>query len=131
MTQILNLPLLSFPVETGTNEDWTDAWAYVDASGNPIPGSGITLNMMVRRSPEAPEAQIIASSVSGALKGLPLNGALSWGGSGMNIVTLAIPKATMERLGAGAYVGEVQAVAEGYVKTIALIDLTVVQGIVR
>lgn len=131
MTQILNLPLLSFPVSTGTNEDWTDAWAYEDAVGNPISGAGITLNMMVRRTATAAEAQIIASSVAGDLNGLPLNGTLSWGGASLNIITLAIPEATMARLAPGTYVGEVQAVAEGHVKTIALIALTIVQGVVR
>lgn len=131
MTQILNLPLLAFPVSTGTNEDWTDAWAYADASGNPISGAGITLNMMLRRSADDTEAQVVASSVAGPLGGLPLNGSLSWGGTGMNIITLAIPDDTMGRIAPGSYVGEVQAVAEGYAKTIAAIDVTVVQGVVR
>jgi hypothetical protein len=131
VTQILNLPLLAFSVSTGTNEDWTDAWAYADASGNPISGAGITLNMMLRRAADDPEAQIIASSVAGTLNGLPLNGSLSWGGTGMNIITLAIPDTTMAVIAPGSYVAEVQAVAEGYVKTIAAIDVTIVQGVVR
>ncbi|WP_342106276.1 hypothetical protein [Methylobacterium sp. SI9] len=132
MTQILSLPCVSFPVSTGTNEDWTDAWAYVDASGNPISGAGITLNMMLRRTEADAEAQIVASSVSGSLNGLPQNGTLSWSSTGgMNIVTLAIPDTTMARIAPGSYVGEVQAVAEGYSKTIAQIAVTIVQGIVR
>jgi len=131
VTQILNLPKLGFSVSTGTNEDWTDAWAYLDASGNPISGAGITLNLMLRRSADDVEAQVIASSVAGPLNGLPLNGALSWGGAGMNVITLAIPDTTMGRVPPGDYVGEVQAVAEGFSKTIAEIDVTVVQGIVR
>jgi hypothetical protein len=131
VTQILNLPLLSFSVSTGTNEDWTDAWAYVDAEGDPISGAGITLNMMLRRAAVDREAQVVASSVSGPLDGLPLNGSLSWGGVGLNVITLAIPEATMEQIPAGTYVGEVQAAAEGYTKTIAVMGVEIVQGVVR
>lgn len=131
MTQILNLPQVSFPVSTGTNESWTDAWAYLDASGNPISGAGITLSMMMRRNAADAGVQIVASSVTGLLDGLPLNGSLSWGGAGLNVITLAIPESTMEQIPAGSYVAEVQASAEGYAKTIAEIVVTVVQGIVR
>lgn len=131
MTQILNLPQLAFPVSTGTNEDWTDAWAYLDVTGGPISGAGITLGMMVRRTAADAQVQIVASSVSGDFNGIPLNGALSWGGAGLNIITLAIPETTMRRIPPGAYLAEVLAVAEGHSKSIALIALTVVQGVVR
>ncbi|MCJ2098932.1 hypothetical protein [Methylobacterium sp. E-046] len=131
MTQILNLPQLAFSVATGTNEDWTDAWGFVDASGNPISGAGITLNMMLRRAADDPEVQIVASSVSGPVGGLQLNGSLSWGGVGLSVITLAIPASTMEGIPAGSYVAEVQAVAEGHVKTITVMVVTIVQGVVR
>lgn len=131
MSRILDLPLLSFSVETGTNEDWTDAWAYVDVNGAPISGAGITLNMMMRATADAASVQIVASSVSGAIGGLPLNGALVWGGTGMNVVALAIPVDTMQRIPPGSYVAEVLAIAEGRQKVIATIAVAIVRGVVR
>lgn len=131
MTQILNLPLLSFPVTIANNEDWTDSWAYVDVSGNPISLAGLTLAMMLRSKATAPTVLIVASSVSGAVNGLPQNGTITSGGLGLNVVALAIPRATVSTLLVGDYVFEVQAAGDGLTRTIAMGPVAVEAGVVR
>ena len=131
MTQILNLPLLSFAMTIANNEDWTDAWAYLDASGDPISLAGLTLTMMLRARAEDATVQIIASSVSGDVNGLPQNGSIASGGDGLNVVALSIPKASVSTLSPGSYVFEVQANGEGLTRSIAKGPLTVNQGVVR
>lgn len=101
MTQILNLPLLTFPVSIANNEDWADSWAYVDVSSDPISLAGLTLTMMMmmmRTRATDSTVQIVAASVSGDVNGLPQNGSITSGGAGLNVVGLAIPKATVARL---------------------------------
>ena len=131
MTQILNLPLLTFPVTIANNEDWTDSWAYVDATSSPISLAGLTLIMMLREATNGAEAKIIASSVSGPVYGQPQNGSVSSGGDGLNVLALAIPKSVVTTLLAGDYVFEVQATGEGITRTIASGPVTVNQGVVR
>lgn len=131
MTQILNLPLLTFPVTIANNEDWTDSWAYVDAASNPISLAGLTLIMMVRRQAIDPVLCLAASSVSGAIVGSVPTGVISTGGDGLNVVALAIPASAIKTLPAAAYVFEVQATGEGVTRTIATGPLTVNQGVVR
>lgn len=131
MTQILNLPLLTFAVTIANNEDWTDAWAYLDASDDPISLAGLTLVMMLRTTALDEEVKIIAASVSGLVNGLPQNGSLSSGGNGLNVVALAIPKATVAGLAPGGYVFEVQASGDGLTRTIATGPVTVGAGVVR
>lgn len=97
MTPILNLPLLTF----AKNEDWLDAQAYIDAESNPISLAGLTLTMMLRTRATDSTVQVIASSVSGLVNGLPQNGSISSGGAGLNVVRLAIPKAAVAKLAAG------------------------------
>lgn len=113
------------------NEDWTDAWAYLDVSGNPISLAGLTLTMMLRARAGDEEVQIIASSVSGLVNGLPQNGSLSSGGVGLNVLALTIPQSTVGTLDPGTYVFEVQATGEGITRTIATGPVTVNQGVVR
>lgn len=108
MTQILNLPLLSFAVAIANNEDWTDSWAYVDVDSNPISLAGLVLTMMLREVDNGAEAKVIASSVSGPVYGQPQNGSITSGGDGLNVVALAIPRATVQELRPGAYVFEVR-----------------------
>lgn len=131
MTQILNLPILTFPMTIANNEDWTDGWAYLDVSGNPISLAGLTLVMMLRATAADATAHVIAASVSGLVNGLPQNGAISSGGDGLNVVALAIPRATVLTLAPGDYVFEVQATGEGLTRTIADGPVTVNQGVVR
>jgi len=131
VTQILNLPLLKFAMSIANNEDWTDAWAYVDEAGDPLSLAGITLTMMLRERAEYPTAQVIASSVSGSINGLPQNGSITSGGDGLNVVALAIPRATVSRLAPGDYIFEVQAAGEGVFRNIATGPVTVQSGVVR
>lgn len=131
MTQILNLPLLTFPVTIANNEDWTDSWAYIDVGSNPISLAGLTLTMMMREATNGAEAKVIASSVSGPVYGQPQNGVVSSGGVGLNVLALAIPRAAVSTLAAGDYVFEVQATGEGITRTIATGPVTVNQGVVR
>lgn len=131
MTSILALPQLAVPCSVGTNEDWTDGWAYLDPDGNPIPGTGIALDLMLRRTAADATVAVVAASGPASLSGLPLNGALAWGGSDGNLVVLAIPAATMQKVPTGTYVGEVLASADGHRRSIALLTVTIVQGVVR
>ena len=131
MTQILNLPLLTFPVTIANNEDWTDAWAYLDAQGGPISLAGLTLIMMVRKQAADPVLCLAASSVSGSIVGSVPTGAIATGGADLNVVALAIPKLATETLAAGNYVFEVQATGESITRTIATGPVTVNQGVVR
>lgn len=131
MTQILNLPLLTFPVTIANNEDWRDSWAYIDASSNPISLAGLTLVMMVRKIATDPVLRLVASSVSGAVVGSVPTGSITTGGTGLNVVALAIPKTAVSTLQAGAYVFEVQATGDGLTRTIATGTVTVNQGVVR
>jgi hypothetical protein len=131
VTQILNLPTLTFPMTIANNEDWTDAWAYLDVYGNPISLAGLILTMMLRAHATDEEVQIIASSISGPVNGLPQNGSLASGGDGLNVIALAIPRATVGTLAPGGYVFEVQATGDGLTRTIADGPVTVNAGVVR
>lgn len=131
MTQILNLPLLNFPVIIANNEDWTDSWAYIDVASNPISLAGLTLTMMLRKQAIDPVLCLAASSVSGAIVGSVPTGVISTGGAGLNVVALAVPRAAVITLAAGDYVFEVQATGEGVTRTIATGPVTVNQGVVR
>lgn len=131
MTQILNLPLLTFPVTIANNEDWTDSWAYIDASSAPISLAGLTLIMMLRKQAADPVLCLAASSVSGAIVGSVPTGNIVTGGTGLNVVALAIPELATSTLAAGSYVFEVQATGEGVTRTIATGPVTVNQGVVR
>lgn len=131
MTQILNLPLLSFPVTITNNEDWTDSWAYVDVASNPISLAGLTLVMMVRKQAIDPVLCLAASSISGAIVGSVPTGGISTGGAGLNVVALAIPKSAVSTLAPGLYVFEVQATGDSLTRTIATGPVTVNQGVVR
>jgi hypothetical protein len=131
VTQILNLPLLTFPVTIANNEDWTDSWAYIDASSNPISLAGLTLVMMVRKQAADPVLYLAASSVSGTIGGPLPAGSIVTGGDGLNVVALSISKTLVSTLAAGTYVFEMQATGEGVTRTIATGPLLVNQGIVR
>lgn len=131
MTQILNLPLLTFPVLIANNEDWTDSWAYIDAASNPISLAGLTLVLMMRARATDPTVQVLAASVSGDVNGLPQNGSVTSGGDGLNVIALAIPKTTISRLSPGEYVFEVQAIGDGLTRTIASGPVTINIGVVR
>jgi hypothetical protein len=129
-TQILALPLLSFGMTVGTNEDWLDSWVYVDTSSNPISLAGLVLNMMVRPTPDDAYAVVVASTAA-SVAGLSVNGTIVAGGIGGNVIALRIPYATMLRVAPGAYVFEVQAQGDGETRTIAAGAVTVIQGVVR
>lgn len=131
MSNIRALTPGQFSVSIGTNEDWTDSWGYYDASNKPISGTGIALTMMMRATPDDPKAWIIAGSSPGLVLSLTPNGALAWDGDDGNLVTLAIPKATMSLIPPGVYVAEVQASADGITRTVATITVTVNRGVVR
>lgn len=131
MTQILNLPLLSFPMTIGNNEDWTDSWAYIDASSNPISLAGLTLVLMVRKQATDAVVYLLASTVSGPINGLQQSGSITIGGDGLNIVALEIPKASVATVLPGAYVFEVQAMGDSLTRTVAQGALTILAGVVR
>lgn len=131
MTQILKLPLLSFQVTIANNEDWTDSWAYVDANSAPISLAGLTLIMMLRKRADDPVLCLAASSASSAIIGSVPTGSIVTGGTGLNVVALAISKAAVSTLQAGTYVFEMQATGDGVTRTIATGPVTVNQGIVR
>jgi hypothetical protein len=131
MTRILDLPLLTFSVELANNEDWIDSWAYIDVSSNPISLAGLTLTMMVRARAADQTVQVVASSASGPVNGLPQNGSISSGGTGLNVIALAIPRATVAKLAPGEYVFEVQASGDGVTRNIASGPVIVVSGVVR
>ncbi|SFM82767.1 hypothetical protein [Methylobacterium pseudosasicola] len=131
MTRILDLPLLKFAMVIANNEDWTDAWTYVDEADAPISLAGITLTMMLRTIADDPTVQIVAASVSGLVNGLPQNGSVVSGGDGLNVVALSIPKVSVGKLSAGEYVFEVQASGDGQTRNIATGPVTVNQGVVR
>lgn len=127
-TQILNLPLLSFAMTVGTNEDWLDSWAYIDASGLPLTLDGMTFALMVRPTPSDPNPLIVASTGQATVRGLSANGALTAGG---NVLAVSVPQTWMQRVVAGVYVFEVQAQGDGVARVVARGALTVIQGIVR
>lgn len=129
-TQILNLPLLSFPMTVATNEDWLDSWAYLDPSGSALTLAGLTLNMMLRPTPASFNSPVIASTAT-TVASLPVNGAIITGGVGGNVLSLRILRATMGSVVPGTYVFEVQAQGDGQTRTIATGAVTIVQGIVR
>ena len=130
-TRILDLPHLLFPMQVGNNEDWLDAWPYLDGAGAPIPFDGIVLNFMVRAVASdgtlKSRLAVIASTAQSVL-GLPTNG---WITAQPGVVALTVPRETMLLATAGAYLHETQAVGDGITRTIASGSLTVVQGVVR
>lgn len=131
MSNIRQMPLVSFPSTVGNNEHWEDNWAYLDAAGNPISGAGIDLELMVRETASSASPLLVGVSTGAAiLNGVTVNGGLSWGGAGGNVITLDFAPAVMVLLPAGVYVAEVQGVAETR-RTLALITLTINEGVVR
>lgn len=130
-TQILNLPLLEFAVTVRNNEDWVDAWSYLDASGAPISLAGLELDMMVRTRPDDPVIRLAASNVPGLYASPIPAGAITTGGDGGNILGLSIGQGLISQVGAGSYVFEVRARGDGHARDIATGELTVEQGIVR
>lgn len=130
-TQILNLPLLSFSMTVGTNEDWVDSLgAYLDGSGNALSLAGCTLNFEMRPTAASTSAPVIASTAS-TVASLPVNGSVVVGGAGSNVPGLSVPLATMQKVPQGVYVAELQAFGDGLTRTIGSYVITVVQGIVR
>lgn len=128
MTNILALPLYTFAMTVRTNEDWLDAWAYVDpSSGTPIALDGLTVDLMVRVKPEDYAAVLIAST-GPAVAGLPLAGGLVLDG---NKVGLSVMATAMGRVPPGVYVFEVRARGDGVMRVIAAGPLTIVLGVVR
>lgn len=115
----------------GNNEDWTDSWAYIDASSNPISLAGLTLVMMVRKQATDAVVCLLASTASGPINGLPQSGSIATGGVSLNVVALDVPKASVATLLPGSYVFEVQATGDGVTRTIAQGALMVQAGVVR
>lgn len=132
MSNIQKIPLVTLTVEIATNEPLTDAWGYVDGSGNPISGAGIALSFMVRAVAGSEQVLIAATNTGAAsLNGVVVNGTIAWGGVGGNLVVPNIPVATIAAMPPGTYAGEVLAAADGIQKRIALVTLIIDQGIVQ
>ena len=127
-TRILDLPLVSYTMTVGTNEDWADGLgAYVDAGGAPIPLDGLTLNFQMRAQGSTFQAPLNAST-GPDLYGMPLAGPVLVGG---NVVGLSISRSVMLRLPPGLYDAELQAVGDGLTRTIGRYTVTVAEGVLR
>lgn len=127
-TQILNLPLASFTMTAGTNEDWLDGLgAYVDVGGNPIPLDGLVLNFQMRPQGDSFTAPLNASTAA-TVYGMPLSGVVIAAG---NVVALSFARTVMLRVAPGVYDAEMQAVGDGLTRTIGRYTVTVVEGVLR
>jgi hypothetical protein len=113
------------------NEDWTDSWDYEDASLSPISLQGLTLIMMVRKTAGDTNIELAAANDSSIDFGSVPTGVIATGGTGLNVLALAISKGVIKNLEAGPYVFEVQATGDGITRTIANGPLTVNQGVIR
>lgn len=131
-TNILNLPLIDATIVTGNNEDWLDAFAYLDGAGAPISLDGISFTSVVRHLTEDPAAVIVASTLAGpVLGGLKQNGRLAVGGTGGNVVAFNVPASTMRRLPPRDYVFDMTGTADGITRRLATGKVTITEGVTR
>lgn len=129
-TNLLALPLLSLTIETGNSEDWIESIKYVVDLGDQTPEDnpqvdlrGIAFEMEVRRSSQAHEVVINASSDDGSIAiGDPPD-------FGFLIINVGFEE--MRQMQAGKYIGDIRGKDDKYTRICIQIDLTIFDGITR
>jgi hypothetical protein len=130
-TNVLALPLVSFVVETGTNEDWIDTIKFVVDDGsspdvNNLPQldiRGITFDMEIRRSTSSHEVILAASTKDGRMIiGHPPD-------FGYLIINILVDE--MKTRLPGSYVGDILASDELNSRVCAEVALTITEGVTR
>jgi hypothetical protein len=123
MSNILILPLAQFTVTTGNNENWLDSLQFVQADlVTPVDLTGIEFMMEMRQ---------LAADVDIFVRGSTADGKITVGGVGDSFLLINIPQAEMKEVPANDYVADITASADGYVRVIAQLTVTVFQGVTR
>jgi hypothetical protein len=124
-TNVLALPLAQASIETGTNEDWIDAFEYLtgDTTPQPLDLRGINFQLMIRRDPDDPEVILLAQTADGTIQ----VGATP----DYNFLIINVPVAIMKLKQPGDYIGDMIANDALWTRTVMTIDLTIVDGVTK
>lgn len=129
-TNILNLPLVGVKIVTGTEEDWLDALAWLDANGAPVSLAGISFGSVLKERATDATGYALASTEA-VWGGLPRAGTLSVGGQGNSVLAWTVPASVMRKVPPKSYVLDVVATVQGRRVRVVQGTVKVIQGITR
>ena len=126
MTTIKTLPRYEVTIEASNNEDLILSLDFTAADNvTAIALTGIAFRFTVRADASDVAAAIAATTAAGTL-------AIGTGSPDpTNRLLFAIPQATMATVAPGAYIFDVQAIADGVTLTVAYGQILVAQGVSR
>lgn len=128
MSALLAMPLVALAIEVGSNEDWLDSIVYcvpppLDPTAPQLDLRGIQFEMEIRRQPEDHEVVLSCSTADGSIQiGLPPN---------FGYLIIFKQMEFMQTLAPGDYVGDIVGTDGQYERRVALITLTIDEGITR
>jgi hypothetical protein len=125
-TNIKTLPRYECTIEASNNEDLILALDFAAADNvTPIALTGIAFRFTVRADPDDVAAAIAATTAAGTL-------AIGTGSPDpTNRLLFIIPQSAMATVAPGAYIFDVQAIADGVTLTVAYGQILVAQGVSR
>ena len=125
-TTIRTLPRYEVTIEASNNEDLVLSLDFTAADNvTPISLSGIAFRFTARADADDVAAAIAATTAAGTLaigKGSP---------DPTNRLLFAIPQASMATVAPGAYIFDLQAIADGVTLTVAYGQILIAQGVSR
>jgi hypothetical protein len=127
MSNLLAMPQVRLDIETGNNEDWIDSIKFMVDTGEPVLPQldirNITFEMEIRRAVADHEVVLTASTENNTLRiGAPPD---------VGFLLFYIPLAQMRNQRAGTYVGDITGRDGIFTRTIAQINLTIIEGVTK
>lgn len=128
MSALLAMPLIQMNVEVSSNEDWIDSIVYcvpppLNPSAPQLDLRGINFEMEIRKSPDDHEVVMSCSTSEGSIEiGLPPN---------VGYLIIYKQQEFMETLAPGVYVADIVGTDGAYQRRVAVLSLTVDEGITR
>jgi hypothetical protein len=128
MSALLAMPLIQLNIEVSSNEDWLDSILYCvpppnDPTAPQLDLRGIDFEMEVRRTPDDHEVMLSCSTAEGSIEiGLPPN---------YGYMIIFKQQEFMGTLAPGDYVADIIGNDGSYQRRVAMVALTVDEGITR
>jgi hypothetical protein len=127
MSNLLAMPQVRLTIETGNNEDWIDSIKFMVDTGEPVLPQldirGIVFDMEIRRAATDHEVVLTASTENNTLLvGAPPD---------FGFLLFNIPLAQMRNQRAGTYVGDITGRDGMFTRTVAQIDLIIIEGVTK
>jgi hypothetical protein len=128
MSALLAMPLIQLKIETSSNEDWIDSIVFcvpppLDPTAPQLDLRGIDFEMEVRRSPDDHEVVLSCSTKEGSIEiGLPPN---------YGHLIFFKTEEFMKTLAPGDYFADLVGSDGSYQRRVAIILLTIDEGITR